>query len=309
MKKFFIDISTEEKRKRIYELFGTFKYKSEIFKYYGVSDNSSNCRYLDEIGNKIGFDFDILKKNRKKEKRFCLECGKELIQGQNKFCCRSCSAKYNNKKRNPLTHETKEKIRKALLKTKNTLESTKEKKNKEKIRKEKLIELSLKIKSNLIGKSKILSVDEETLREIVKYSITYKDVLRCLGYNEMGGAPWRNLKERLYFLGISTEHFKGKAHGTSPNRTYDDSEIYIENSEYLNRNSIKSRLLKDGIKENKCECCGITEWRNKPISLQLHHINGINNDNRIENLQLLCPNCHSQTDTYCGRNIYDKAKK
>jgi 5-methylcytosine-specific restriction endonuclease McrA len=61
--------------------------------------------------------------------------------------------------------------------------------------------------------------------------------------------------------------------------------------------------VNEGRMEYKCQCCGISEWLDKPISLQLDHINGINNDHRIENLRFLCPNCHSQTDTYAGKNI------
>jgi hypothetical protein len=68
------------------------------------------------------------------------------------------------------------------------------------------------------------------------------------------------------------------------------------------RGHIKSRLLGAGLKEDRCERCGINEWRGKPLSVQLHHVNGDGRDNRLENLELLCPNCHSQTATYGGRN-------
>ena len=68
------------------------------------------------------------------------------------------------------------------------------------------------------------------------------------------------------------------------------------------RAHLRWRLLKDGVLELVCAECGIMEWQGKPLSLHLHHINGVNNDNRLENLQLLCPNCHSQTDSYSGRN-------
>jgi hypothetical protein len=62
--------------------------------------------------------------------------------------------------------------------------------------------------------------------------------------------------------------------------------------------NIKRRLIAAGLKREACEECGITEWRGRPLSLALHHVNGERNDNRLENLALLCPNCHSQTDNF-----------
>lgn len=70
----------------------------------------------------------------------------------------------------------------------------------------------------------------------------------------------------------------------------------------VNRNHLRLRLLADGLKDARCERCGLTEWLGKPAPLQLHHVNGDGRDNRPENLQILCPNCHSQTDSWGGRN-------
>jgi transposase len=69
-----------------------------------------------------------------------------------------------------------------------------------------------------------------------------------------------------------------------------------------NRTHLKQRLVRFGLLEDRCHECGITEWRGKPLSLCLHHINGVNDDNRPDNLAVLCPNCHSQTANFGGRN-------
>jgi hypothetical protein len=69
-----------------------------------------------------------------------------------------------------------------------------------------------------------------------------------------------------------------------------------------NRSHLKLRLLDAGLKENRCEICGISTWLDRPLNAQLHHRNADGTDNRLENIQFLCPNCHSQTDTYGGRN-------
>jgi len=69
------------------------------------------------------------------------------------------------------------------------------------------------------------------------------------------------------------------------------------------RRNVKARLLRAGLLENRCLQCGLSEWRGKPITLHIDHINGVRDDHRLENLRILCPNCHSQTDTYGGHNV------
>lgn len=69
----------------------------------------------------------------------------------------------------------------------------------------------------------------------------------------------------------------------------------------ITSHKLRLRLLQDEIKEHKCECCGLSEWMGKPIPLELHHLDGNHYNNEIDNLQILCPNCHAQTDTYCSK--------
>ena len=80
------------------------------------------------------------------------------------------------------------------------------------------------------------------------------------------------------------------------------SDVLTENS-YFSRSQLCKRLISEKLLEYKCQKCNNNgEWMDKKITLQLDHINGINNDNRLENLRFLCPNCHSQTETYAGKN-------
>jgi hypothetical protein len=80
------------------------------------------------------------------------------------------------------------------------------------------------------------------------------------------------------------------------------NEIIEGNHPYYQTLKLKKRLLKEGIKENKCDICGITEWNNIELSMQLDHIDGNSHNHILSNLRMVCPNCHSQTNTYCGKN-------
>ena len=150
--------------------------------------------------------------------------------------------------------------------------------------------------------SKVYQISDDEFRALIEQSDSYSDVLKALGLTPKGGSSLDVLKRRISELNCSTTHFGSKAAHTAPNIKYSLDEILVENSTYANMARLKGRLIKEGRLEYKCACCGISDWMGKPLRLQLDHINGRNNDHRIENLRFLCPNCHSQTDTYAGKN-------
>ena len=77
---------------------------------------------------------------------------------------------------------------------------------------------------------------------------------------------------------------------------------YLEKSQDIQTNKVRKKLLEEGYKEHKCECCGLSSWLDSPIPLEVHHKDGNRNNNTLENFELLCPNCHAFTDSYRGKN-------
>lgn len=154
---------------------------------------------------------------------------------------------------------------------------------------------------------------DEDIIEYCRESLSYRQVLTKLGLDETGG-NYKSLKDNIKRLDIDISHFthatwnKGKIIG--PQRPIED---YLNNVVSISSHKLRLRLINEGMKEAKCERCNLMDWNDEPIPLELDHINGDHDDNRLENLRILCPNCHYQTPTHRGKNrkagrIMDKEK-
>ena len=148
----------------------------------------------------------------------------------------------------------------------------------------------------------------ENLHEIVKNSETYKDVIMMLGWN-INGTNYDKVKRLIKENNLDITHFLNRSDYMKKYNNQDKkemSEILVENSSY-SRGSLKRRLINEFLLPYKCNFCGNDgSWFGKQISLILDHINGVNNDNRLTNLRLLCPNCNATLETHCGGNVKNK---
>ena len=128
-------------------------------------------------------------------------------------------------------------------------------------------------------------------------------ILRILG-KKGTNEYYKQVRKILIDNNIDTSHFI-ENEKYIPAQFFDKKplEEYLVSGSTMSSTKVRNRLLKEKIKEHRCERCKNTKWEGQAIPLQLHHINGNRNDNRLENLQLLCPNCHTLTDNYCGKNI------
>jgi hypothetical protein len=146
---------------------------------------------------------------------------------------------------------------------------------------------------------------DNEISEAVRSSRSLASVMTKLGFRP-GSGTQASLKARIAHLGLDTSHLlgqgwrRGRRGHIVPLRPLED---LLVKGILVQSNRLKRRLICEGLKEPRCESCGTIEWNGAPIPLELDHINGRRDDNRLENLRVLCPNCHAQTDTYRGRNI------
>lgn len=158
---------------------------------------------------------------------------------------------------------------------------------------------------------------KEEIEKAVKKSFSTAQVCLLLNIKPAGG-NYKTLKEKYKEFNIDISHFTGQSWNTGLRykpfniiNKKDITDILSNKVIYVNSNRLKKRLINEGYKEQKCEICELSEWMGKAIPLELHHINGDKFDNSLSNLQILCSNCHGQTDNYCSKNcktFIDKVK-
>ena len=152
--------------------------------------------------------------------------------------------------------------------------------------------------------NKIYKLSDEQFVELLKKSSTISEVLFKLGYTvKRNSWGYSQVKRRMDDLNLDYSIFKGKSAVIKITKLNNvrKEDILKENCKHQ-RTVLRRYIIKNNLIPYKCAICGCTEWQGKTLSLELDHINGINNDNRLENLRFLCPNCHSQTSTYGSRN-------
>lgn len=144
-------------------------------------------------------------------------------------------------------------------------------------------------------------ISKEEAEKIVKECYSIADFCRKVGWQPRGD-NYKVFHKYVKQYNLDTSHFTGKRTNLGNLLNVGISkEEFFKKDKLIKAYDIRKKIFKEGLKENKCEICGLTEWLNNPIQLQIHHIDGDHMNNEIENIQLLCPNCHSQTENFAGR--------
>ena len=268
MRRKIINIDTDENKKEVFEKFNSVNSKHQAHILFGISDNKSGSEYLKEIAQQVGFDLNVYKQRKEKPKRYCLQCGEEILSRHNqKFCCQSCATTYQNL-HTVKTEETKKKISESLKQY-----------NKENPRfcNEQTLKRKQRNKSDKNNKGSQKNV------KIRKYC------LQC--GNEIIS------KNAVKFCSnkCHSEYVHKKA--------YED---YLNNNDkYCRGNYTPKQFYNEFLKEQNytCACCpSKNEHNGLPLKFVIDHIDGDASNNKRENIRLVCPNCDSQLPTFKSKN-------
>lgn len=155
-------------------------------------------------------------------------------------------------------------------------------------------------------KTKLQSFTVRELQTLLNESKSFREFMGKVGYITNGSSGYENAKKQIKALGLQIPKYAHySVHIVKDKRSNDD--IFVVNSTYARKN-LKKRIIEQKLIPYQCRCGNTGEWEGKRLSLQLEHKNGINNDNRLDNLEFLCPNCHSQSDTFAGKKLKGKRK-
>lgn len=281
MRRKFIDISTDEKKKEIFEKFVSFSSKNQAHEYFGISDNKQGSEYLKEVAKLVGFDLNSYKK---KLIKYCKECGKEILSKWGKdFCCSACAAKYNNKHRDKSIYiKVADKLRKRKTNVK------KKAKIKKDVKQEKYcIVCGKKLEGH---QTKYCS---KSCHNRNNY-LTKGEEIICKECGKIFKS--KNNKRKFCSNECCTKYQKNEYL-----KKWNNGELALNPNSKL---PLRIRLFLFEKTHYKCEECGY-EGYNKVTNntiLQIHHIDGNSGNNTIENLKVLCPNCHAMTENYMALN-------
>jgi len=138
----------------------------------------------------------------------------------------------------------------------------------------------------------------------VAESTSMAQVLRRLGLRAAGG-NYEQIKAIIKLLNLDTQHWTGQAHlrgKTNPHAPRRSLESILRSGAFYQSNKLRKRLLREGVLQPICSSCGGSEWLGSPMPLELDHVDGDKTNNQLDNLRLICPNCHALTPTYRGKN-------